>query len=133
MLFDCDLSGADVSQVKLPGSRFHGSLLTEIKGSEYLRDFVIDSAQVLPLAKGIFAGLKIRIEDDRETDVRPLARDAKPKTRSRPTEPASGGIVASQPKQAHLCGVGDGRHGRGNPWSSLTGMTSAGVFGPVCQ
>lgn len=83
--FDCDLSGADVSQVRLPGSRFHGSLLTEIKGSEYLRDVVIDSAQVLPLAKGIFAGLKIRIEDDRETDVPPLARDAKPKTRSRPT------------------------------------------------
>ena len=74
--FDCDLSGADVSQVKLPGARFHGSVLSEIKGSEYLRDIVIDSAQVLPLAKGVFAGLNIRVEDDRETDVRLLARDA---------------------------------------------------------
>jgi uncharacterized protein YjbI with pentapeptide repeats len=83
--FDCDLSGADVSQVKLPGSLFHGSLLTELKGSEYLRDVVIDSAQVLPLAKGIFAGLNIRIEDDREAEVPLLARNTKPKSRTRPT------------------------------------------------
>ena len=41
--FDCDLSGADVSQVKLPGTRFHGSVLSEIKGSEYLRDVVIET------------------------------------------------------------------------------------------
>ncbi len=64
--FDCDLSGADVSQVKLPGARFHGSVLSEIKGSEYLRDVVIETAQVLPLANGVFAGLNIRVEDDRE-------------------------------------------------------------------
>jgi hypothetical protein len=67
--FDCDLSRADVSQVKLPGARFHGSDLSEIKGSEYLRGVVIDSTQVLPLDKGVFAGLHIRVEDDRETDV----------------------------------------------------------------
>ena len=79
--FDCDLSGADVSQVTLPGSRFHGSVLTDIKGSEYLRDIVIDSAQVLPLAKGIFAGLHIRIDDDRESDLRPSAGSAPPKSR----------------------------------------------------
>jgi uncharacterized protein YjbI with pentapeptide repeats len=83
--FDCDLSGADVSQAKLPEARLHGSVLSEIKGSEYLRDVVIDSAQVLPLAKGVFAGLNIRIEDDRETDVRHLARGASPKTPKRPT------------------------------------------------
>jgi uncharacterized protein YjbI with pentapeptide repeats len=83
--FDCDLSGADVSQVKLPGSRFHGSLLTDIKGSEYLRDVVIDSTQVLPLAKGICAGLNIRIEDDREADLRPLAGKAQQKSPRRPT------------------------------------------------
>ncbi len=72
--FDCDLSEADVSQVKLPGARFHGSVLSEIKGSEYLRDVVIDGTQVLPLAKGIFAGLNIRVEDDREPDVRHLPK-----------------------------------------------------------
>jgi uncharacterized protein YjbI with pentapeptide repeats len=83
--FDCDLSGADVSQVKLPGARFHGSVLSDIKGSEYLRDVVIDSAQVLPLAQGVFGGLNIRVEDDRETDVRPLARGASPKPPNRPT------------------------------------------------
>ena len=62
--FDCDLSGADMSQVKLPGARFHGSVLSELRGSEYMRDVVIDSAQVLPLAKGVFAGLNIRVEDE---------------------------------------------------------------------
>jgi uncharacterized protein YjbI with pentapeptide repeats len=81
--FDCDLSGADVSQVKFPGTRFHGSLLADIKGSEYLRDIVIDSAQVLPLAKGIFAGLNVRIEDDRDIDVRPPTGNATPKSPSR--------------------------------------------------
>ena len=65
--FDCNLSGADVSQAKLPGARFHGSVLSEIKGGEYLRDVVIDSAQVLPLAIGVFAGLNIRVDDDRGT------------------------------------------------------------------
>jgi uncharacterized protein YjbI with pentapeptide repeats len=83
--FDCDLSGADVSQAKLPGARFHGSVLSEIKGSEYLRDVVIESTQVLPLAKGVFAGLNIRVEDDRETDRRPLAIDASPKSSKRPS------------------------------------------------
>ncbi len=63
--FDCDMSGADVSQAELPGARLHGSVLSEIKGSGCLRDVVIDSAQVLPLAKGVFAGLNIRVEDDR--------------------------------------------------------------------
>jgi uncharacterized protein YjbI with pentapeptide repeats len=83
--FDCDLSGADLSQVKMPGARFHGSVLSEIKGSEYLRDVVIDGAQVLPLAKGVFAGLNIRVEDDRDADIRPPARDASPKSPNRPT------------------------------------------------
>jgi uncharacterized protein YjbI with pentapeptide repeats len=69
--FDCDLSGADVSQVKLPGARFHGSVLSDLKGSEYLRDVVIETAQVLPLANGVFAALNIRVEDDREVDVGP--------------------------------------------------------------
>ena len=48
--FDCDLSGADGSQAVLPGARFHGSDLSEIKGGEYLRCVVFDSSQVLPLA-----------------------------------------------------------------------------------
>jgi uncharacterized protein YjbI with pentapeptide repeats len=83
--FDCDLSGADVSQVKLPGARFHGSVLSDIKGSEYLRDVVIDSAQVLPLAQGVFAGLNIRVEDDREADVGPIAGEEPSRPRKRPT------------------------------------------------
>jgi uncharacterized protein YjbI with pentapeptide repeats len=83
--FDCDLSGADVSQVKLPGARFHGSVLSEIKGGEYLRDVVIETAQVLPLARGLFAALNIRVDDDRETDAGPLDSEALSQTRKRPT------------------------------------------------
>lgn len=65
--FDCDLRGMDVSESKLPGARFHGSDLSEIEGGEYLRDVVIDSSQVLPLASRVFAGLHIRVEDDRNS------------------------------------------------------------------
>jgi uncharacterized protein YjbI with pentapeptide repeats len=83
--FDCDLSGADVSQVKLPGARFHGSVLSEIKGGEYLRDVVIETAQVLPLARGVFAALNIRVEDDRGTDAGPLDIEASSQPRKRPT------------------------------------------------
>ena len=73
--FDCDLSGADLSQVKLPGARFHGSELSDIKGGEYLRDVVIETAQILPLAYGVFAALNIRVEDDRDADVGPTASE----------------------------------------------------------
>ena len=82
---DCNLSGADVSQVKLPGARFHGSSLFEIKGCEYLRDVVIESAQVIPLASGVFAGLNIRVEDDREADVGPMDSEESSKPRKRPS------------------------------------------------
>ncbi len=64
--FDCDLTGADVAKANFAGCRFHGSTLFELKGSEYLRNVVIDSSQVLPLAIGVFAGLNIRVEDERE-------------------------------------------------------------------
>jgi uncharacterized protein YjbI with pentapeptide repeats len=66
--FDCDLRGVDVSEAKLRGARFHGSDLSAIKGGEYLRDIVIDSSQVLPLAIHVFAGLQIRVEDDRDRE-----------------------------------------------------------------
>ena len=63
--FDCDLGEAEVSHTQLPSARFHGSLLGDIKGGEYLRDIVIDSSQVLPLATSVFSSLHIRIRDDR--------------------------------------------------------------------
>jgi hypothetical protein len=65
--FDCDLSEADFSQAVLAGARLHGSSLDELKGGEYLRDIVIDSTQVLPLALRVFSALGIRIDDERET------------------------------------------------------------------
>ncbi len=64
--FDCDLSETDVSQASLPQARFHGSILTDIKGGEYLRHIVIDSSQVLPLAARVFSALDIRIDDERD-------------------------------------------------------------------
>jgi uncharacterized protein YjbI with pentapeptide repeats len=64
--FDCDLRGVDVSGSRLEGSKFHGSDLSEIKGGEGLRDIVIDSSQILPLAIQMFAGMNIRVEDDRD-------------------------------------------------------------------
>jgi Pentapeptide repeats (8 copies) len=65
--FDCDLGGADFSHVVMPEARLHGSSPADIRGSEYLRDIVVDSSQVLPLALRVFAGLGIRMEDERET------------------------------------------------------------------
>ena len=64
--YDCDLTDADFAQALVGGARFHGSALTDLKGGEYLRDIVIDSAQVLPLALRVFSSLGIRVEDDRE-------------------------------------------------------------------
>jgi hypothetical protein len=66
--FDCDLRGLDLSEARLRGARFHGSDLSEMKGAEFLRDVVIDSSQVLPLAVQVLAGLQIRIEDSREDE-----------------------------------------------------------------
>jgi uncharacterized protein YjbI with pentapeptide repeats len=63
--FDCDLKETEFSQAVLPGTRFHGSFLADIKGGEYLRDIVIDSSQVLPLALRVFSALGIRIDDER--------------------------------------------------------------------
>jgi uncharacterized protein YjbI with pentapeptide repeats len=65
--FDCDMSETDVSRAVLPRARFHGSLLSDIKGGEYLRGIVIDSSQVLPLATRVFSALDIRVEDERDT------------------------------------------------------------------
>jgi uncharacterized protein YjbI with pentapeptide repeats len=64
--FDCDLTGADITKAKLSGARFHGSALIDLKGGEDLRNVVIDSSQVLPLATSVFGGLNIHIEDERD-------------------------------------------------------------------
>lgn len=63
--FDCDMQETDVSQAVLPAARFHGSVLSDIKGGEYLRDVVIDSSQVLPLASRVFSAFNIRVQDER--------------------------------------------------------------------
>jgi len=61
---DSDLRGTEFSQTVMPGARLHGSDVTDLRGAEYLRDIVIDTTQVLPLARGVFAALHISIDDD---------------------------------------------------------------------
>jgi Pentapeptide repeats (9 copies)/Pentapeptide repeats (8 copies) len=65
--FDCALEGAQFSQASLPKARFHGSTLDGLKGVEYMKEIVIDSAQVLVLALPMFTALGIQIEDERES------------------------------------------------------------------
>ena len=64
--FDCDLADSEWSHTHVPGGRFHGSSIGDIKGGEYLRDIVIDSSQVVPLALRVFAGLGISVNDQRD-------------------------------------------------------------------
>jgi uncharacterized protein YjbI with pentapeptide repeats len=65
---DCDLSSAQFSKAELAGVRLHGSNLEGLRGAIHLRNAIIDSTQVLPLALGVFAALDIRIDDDQEAD-----------------------------------------------------------------
>lgn len=59
-----DLTSADVSQAKLPGLRLQGSTLDGVRGASALRGVVIASAQVVPVALAVFAGLGIEIDDE---------------------------------------------------------------------
>jgi uncharacterized protein YjbI with pentapeptide repeats len=65
-LFDCNLSGADFSSVKAKGTRFHGSVLTDLKGAGDLRGVVIDSSQLLPLGVRVLDALGVVVDDERE-------------------------------------------------------------------
>jgi uncharacterized protein YjbI with pentapeptide repeats len=65
---DCDLTASQLSQAELAGVHLHGSNLEGLKGAIHLRNAVIDSTQVLPLALGVFTALAIEINDDREVD-----------------------------------------------------------------
>ena len=67
--FDCDLSDADFSQAELSNGQFHGSNLVDIKGGDSLRDIVIDTAQVVPLALRVFGAMGIRVDDERDNLV----------------------------------------------------------------
>ena len=64
--FDCDLADTQFTKADLGAARFHGSTIDTVKGAEYLRGVVIDSAQVLPLALRLFATFGIAVDDDRE-------------------------------------------------------------------
>jgi len=67
-LFDCDLGGADFSNVSLPGVRLHGSALDELRGAGSLRNAVIDTAQIVPLALRMFHAIGVTVDDDRDPE-----------------------------------------------------------------
>jgi uncharacterized protein YjbI with pentapeptide repeats len=69
--FDCDLTSAEFSKATAASVRFHGSTLHDLKGGQYLAGAVIESAQVLPVALAVLAGLQIGIDDEREPPTPP--------------------------------------------------------------
>jgi uncharacterized protein YjbI with pentapeptide repeats len=64
--YDCDLRQAEISHAALGGARLHGSVLDELRGMAYLKDAVIESAQVFAVARGVLEASGIRIDDERE-------------------------------------------------------------------
>ena len=67
--FDCELTDADFSQAELSNGQFHGSNLVDVKGGDSLRDIVIDTAQVVPLALRVFGAMGIRVDDERDAPL----------------------------------------------------------------
>lgn len=64
--FDCDLTRIEVTNATLGGARLHGSTLLDVRGAAFLRDAVIDSAQLVAVAYSVLGSAGIRIEDERE-------------------------------------------------------------------
>ncbi len=62
VITECDLTGADVSQSRLPGLRLVGSTVDGLRGAPSLRDAVIDPDQVLPLGLALLHALGITVE-----------------------------------------------------------------------
>jgi uncharacterized protein YjbI with pentapeptide repeats len=69
-LFDCDLTGAEVSNIALDDVRFHGSLLDGLRGVQHLRNATIDPLQRHAIAEALLVAHRIEVDDEREP-VRP--------------------------------------------------------------
>jgi uncharacterized protein YjbI with pentapeptide repeats len=67
-VFDCNLEGADFSKVSAGEARIHGSIVTDIRGANYLTGVIIDSNQVVPLAVQLLSTMAIVVDDDREPE-----------------------------------------------------------------
>lgn len=67
-LLDSDLSGVELSKADLPGVRLHGSTIDDLRGATSLRGAVIDSSQVLPLARSMLPALGVVVDDERNFD-----------------------------------------------------------------
>jgi uncharacterized protein YjbI with pentapeptide repeats len=77
-LEDCDLTEVEFSNAQLAGARLHGSVLDGLRGAAGLRGIVIGTDQVLPLALSVFAGLRIRVDDDPDDVSGSRRRDRNP-------------------------------------------------------
>jgi uncharacterized protein YjbI with pentapeptide repeats len=98
---DCDLSDADFYTARVAASRFvrtrldgsewsaaslddvalHGSTFEGVQGADALRNLVIGSDQVVPLAFPVFGALSIVVDDDYLADELPGRRDLRDSAR----------------------------------------------------
>jgi uncharacterized protein YjbI with pentapeptide repeats len=65
-VFDCDLTGSDISNLVCDDVRLHGSTLAGLRGVSSLRNVVIDPDQMHDLAIGLFAAHKVELDPERE-------------------------------------------------------------------
>jgi uncharacterized protein YjbI with pentapeptide repeats len=65
--YDCDLTRMEISHTTLGGAQLHASRLDDLRGAEYLKDAVIDSGQLLTVARGVLAAAGIVIDDERDS------------------------------------------------------------------
>jgi uncharacterized protein YjbI with pentapeptide repeats len=62
--WSCDLRRAVFTKASMAGTRFAGSMLEELTGASALREVIVGTDQVLPLALGVFGDLGIVISDE---------------------------------------------------------------------
>jgi hypothetical protein len=56
----------DFAGERADGARLHGSRLVNLKGAASLLGVTIDTTQILPMARSIFAPLGLKVDDERE-------------------------------------------------------------------
>ena len=65
-VFDCDLTGSDISNLVCDDVRLHGSTLAGLRGVSSLRNVAIDPEQMLDIAANFLAAHNIELDPERE-------------------------------------------------------------------
>jgi uncharacterized protein YjbI with pentapeptide repeats len=63
-LLRCTLDGAELSAATFEGVALHGSTVDGVRGGASLRNVVIGSDQIVPVALAVFGARGIRVDDD---------------------------------------------------------------------